>query len=286
MKNIFLYIAAVSLIVSGWGCKRLVNPFGGEKSLARSGEHSLYIEDIQSIFTPGLSPQDSLQLLEAYVDMWVKKQLKVQEAEKLLSDSQSDIDRMVEDYRNSLLSIRLDQYFIDRLLDTTITDRQVEDYYAAHRSDFTLDRTVVRGEIVRLPAGYRQVSRLKELMASSKPNDRQDFLDLGLKNNFTHREFTQWADVSEFLAQLPPSRPRAEEIVRKTGVQELVSGSDRYLYRIGEYRVAGDPSPIQRVNAVIRRAILNQRKNEIVRRYEDSIYNAAVRDKRIVVKVK
>ena len=67
------------------------------------GDSKLFAYDVSTIFTPGLSAEDSLKLLESYVDQWVKKQLKIEEAERMFEESQEDIDRLVQEYRNSLL---------------------------------------------------------------------------------------------------------------------------------------------------------------------------------------
>ena len=265
------------------GCKEFPNPFAGDKVLARVGERTLFMDDVTSIFTPGLTPSDSVKLLESYVDMWVKKQLKVQEAEKMLDGAQQDIDRMVEDYRNSLLSFRIDQYYVDRELDTLFTDEDIRKYYDEHRSDFVLDRPIVRGEIVRVPTSYRQLVKLKDLMRSQRETERQDFLDLCQKNEFELKEFPAWTEWAEFIASLPAGQRAGGVTPKKGEIVEYAEGGFRYLVSVTDYRNVGEANPEERVREVIRRVLFNQRKSEIIRRYEDSIYRAAVEDDRIVI---
>ena len=278
-----LYIAAGCLCVAMAGCRDFSNPFASEKPLAKVGDKSLYFSDIESIFTPDITRSDSLHLLESYVDMWIKQELKTQEAERILQDDQQDMDRMVEEYRHSLLNNRLDQYYVDRMLDTTFTEREIETYYTGHRNDFILDRPIVKGEIVKIPANYRQHAKLKELMKSEKEADRQDFLDICLKNNFTRQEFTVWTDFPKFAKQLPDRQDDA--ILKKEGIQEITSNGDRYFFQITACKQAGDVKPLNRVNDGIRRVLYNQRRSEIVHWYEDSIYKAALQNKTIIVNI-
>ena len=279
----FVEIVFGCLCVLLAGCKEFPNPFAGDKVLARVGERTLFIDDVTSIFTPGLTPSDSVKLLESYVDMWVKKQLKVQEAEKMLDGAQQDIDRMVEDYRNSLLSFRIDQYYVDRELDTLFTDEDIRKYYDKHRSDFVLDRPIVRGEIVRVPTSYRQLVKLKELMRSQRDTERQDFLDLCQKNEFELKEFPAWTEWAEFISSLPAGQRAGGVTPKKGEIVEYAEGGFRYLVLVTDYRNVGEANPEERVREVIRRVLFNQRKSEIIRRYEDSIYRAAVEDDRIVI---
>ena len=72
---------------------------------------------------------------------------------------------------------------------------------------------------------------------------------------------------------------------RKGEIVEYSEGGVRYLVLVTDYRGVGQPNPVERVREVIRRVLFNQRKSEIIRRYEDSIYRAAVEDDRIVINI-
>ena len=114
------------LLVAMASCQRFPNPFFDSKNkvLAEVGDSKLFAYDVSTIFTPGLSAEDSLKLLESYVDQWVKKQLKIEEAERMFEESQEDIDRLVQEYRNSLLTHKVDQFYVDKYIDTLFTADQ------------------------------------------------------------------------------------------------------------------------------------------------------------------
>ena len=59
-----------------------------EKSLAKVYEKDLYLSDVRDIFPSGISGQDSLLILQNYVDKWIKKQLILQKAELNLTEGQ------------------------------------------------------------------------------------------------------------------------------------------------------------------------------------------------------
>lgn len=266
-------------------CRRLSTLFDEEPLIARVGESKLHKADLRTIFAPGMTEQDSVKLLERYVEAWVKRQLKIQQAERLFPESAPDIERMVEDYRSSLLTYRLDQFYVDSRLDTMIAPESIEAFYNEHRSDFMLDRAIVKGVVVRLPADHRQRVQVRELMAGSG-DKYQDFLELSRKNGFTVREFTAWTDFADFLNALPLSRLGShDELLEKTTVQEMPDGGDVYYVLITESRRAGDAMPIERVSETIRRVITNQRRQEIVRSYEDSIYNAALSTRDVEIRI-
>lgn len=268
-----LFILVLSLAAAA--CGRL-NPFGDEPVLAQVGEKKLYRSDVRSLFTEGMSPADSLKLLESYVDVWVKKQLKVQQAEELFVSSSDDIERMVEEYRSSLLTHKLDQYYVEIRMDTVYTDSAMMAYYNGHRSDFLLDRPVVKGRILRLPDNARQKKKLKELI-SERGEKLLDFRDISYKNGYLLTEFDSWTDFGDFLAALPVSRTDSnEELLSRTDVIELKQDDYTYFaYITGRLR-AGEPNPPERIWDNLRRVLFNQRRQEIIRSYEDSLMRAAL----------
>ena len=276
-----LFACTVAL---GASCRQ-INTLFEEEAVAKVGDAKLYMSEVRTIFTSDLTPQDSLKLLERYVDAWVKRQLKIQKAEQMFPEAAPDIERLLEDYRSSLLSYKLDQYYVDSRIDTLLTAEDVEGYYNEHKADFVLDRAIVKGVIAKLPDNHRQKAQIKELMAASGEK-YQDFMELSRKNGFEVQEITAWTDFADFLNMLPTTKLRDyDEMLTKAGVQEMKDGSDLYYVLITSYLRAGDTNPVERVGETIRRVMLNQRRQDIIRNYEDSIYNEAVNSKTVEIKL-
>ncbi|MBE6190377.1 MAG: hypothetical protein E7145_05485 [Rikenellaceae bacterium] len=261
-------------------CQELPRYFAGEEVLARVGEKELVAEELRRSIPSGLSESDSSAYAHVFVDRWVRRQLKIREAEQLFSSSVADIDRQVEEYRQSLLIRKLDQFYVDRLVDTTFTAEELEAYYNSHKSDFKLDHPIVKGCVVRVPKGYRQRARLKELMASKQEARQQDFRDICLKQEFRLDDYTTaWVDWSDFLNQLPTMRSESyDALLSKTGIQEMSDRENYYYFRIDEVRRAGDVVPLERLQQTIRRILFNGRQQQVIRDHEEQLYNASIEE--------
>lgn len=274
-------------VVAFAGCKRFPNLFSDEQALAEVNGNTLYLYDIESIFTPGMLPEDSITILQNYVDQWVKKQLKVEESEKIFANSQNeaDIDKMVEQYRISLLTNKVDQYFVDTKIDTLFTDNQIEEYFQKHKAEFVLSKPIVKARIVKVPDSYRQLPKFKELMNSSRSEDYQDFVDICTKNGFEMMEMGSWTDFSELLQMVPTVRDKNyDNMLTENKLVEFPAKGYTYFVKITDRRLQGDYQPLESVRSMIQRVIFNERKQEIIRGYEDSLYNRAVAGKKIKIK--
>ena len=285
LRSILPFLIGATVLVS---CKRFPNPFAGnDRILAEIGDERLYAHDVSSIFSEGMTEEDSLRILRSYVDQWVKKQLKIREAERLFESSQTDIDRMVEEYRNSLLTNRVDQFYVDKRIDTLFTDEQIREYYDRNKSDFILDKTLLKACIVRIPRNYSRKNKLRELMLTSPGKDRyQDLVDLCIKNDFDLTELNGWTDFSTFLSLLPAEKDRDYDyLLASDKVHEMETKDYLFYIRIFAFRKTGDYAPPESVADVIKRVIFNKRKEEIVRTHEDSLYRNAIQNKEIILNI-
>lgn len=278
-------VVLVTLLLAATGCQELPAYWAGDRVVAEAGNRELHLYDLKDVVPKGMTGDDSASFVGVYIDRWVRKQLKIQAAEELFSDSSEDIEKMVEEYRQSLLIRKLDQYHVDRSIDTTFTDEAIADYYAAHPADFRLDRTVVKGRVLRFPKDFRQARKLRELMASPSAARRKDLEDICAKNDLDLHLFeTQWVDYADFLSCLPTLRSVSydKQLDLRT-VQQMADGQSIYYFLITDVLRAGDPTPLERVRANIRRILFNQRQSEVIRSYEQELYDRAKEEERVKI---
>ena len=267
-------IGAVLLLVLAVGCQEVPRYWGGGRVvLAEAAGRKLYAREVKAAIPKGVVGEDSVAFVNRYVEKWVHKQLKLHEAEELFSDAEQDIDSLVEEYRQALLIRQLDQHYVDRSIDTVFTADEIAAYYNAHKADFRLDRTLVKGRIVQFGEGYRQARKLRELMGTKSEARQQDFRDICAKNDFTVTDFSdQWVDFPEFLSYLPTLRSQNyDPVLASTAVQEMRDSHAHYYFQIDAVLREGEPIPLERLRGTIRRILFNQRKGEIIRAHEEEL---------------
>lgn len=280
MRRLVLYISILWLAVMTVGCELLHH----DKVVAMVGESRLLQSELDGV-TKGYEGKDSLLVAEKYVEQWVRREVKMQEADRVLAAEMTEVERLVEEYRMSLLTNRLEQRYLSGRLDTMITDKLVEEYFNSHRKDFVMDRTILKGRIVRLPDKYRQSSKLFKLMGAKSAEKQQDFLDLCKKNNFELHTFDSWIDFNEFLSYLPVRKGKNYDYVLSGGgIREMSDADSKYFIEIREVVRKGEPAPLERAKDMVRRLLYNRSRTKMVNMYNDSLYNAALLEGKIRIK--
>ena len=114
---------------------------------------------------------------------------------------------------------------------------------------------------------------------------QQEFADICTKNNFVLNDFSSsWVTFSEFLGYLPTLRNQSyDALLSSRAVQEMSDGHSRYYFEISDVLRPGDPEPLERSEAIVRRILYNQRQNEIIRAYDEEVYRKAVGGGRVKI---
>jgi hypothetical protein len=281
IKTVKIFLIAAAVLLAA--CREFPNPFEGDRVIARAGKVNLRQMEVEKAFPGGVKGEDSVRWVESYVDRWVRDNLKLQEADRLFGNDEAD-EELVRNYRNSLRTRRLEQYFVNLCGDSLYTEKDLRTYYNQHKSEFVLDRAIVKGRVVALPTKFRQQSRVKELMRNYTNENRSDLEALSEKNGFVLHEVTEWTEYPQFLALLPTRRNETyNSLLTKQGLQEMTDGGVTYYFVISEALTNGMTTPYEMVRNMVRWAVSTRRKAEIVRTYEDSLYNNAIFEKKAVI---
>ena len=246
----------------------------------------LRIADVMRDMPTGIKGADSVTFMRMYTENGVLNRLKMKRAEEILTSSE-DIERLVEGYRQSLMMRQLDQYYIDKTLDTEITDKQIAAYYRANSAAFKLDHNVVQGVVVKVPKTFRNTTTLTTAMRNSaKKGEWQELEALAMKHSLNIVNMTaQWVSYSDFLSNLPTERSRTyNDLITKTTVQQMTSDDALFYFIITDRALKGEIAPMASVESDIRRRLYAERRAEVVAEYEAELKHQSVEEGRIFVR--
>lgn len=257
----------------------------GKRIVANVDDKELLLRDILADMPEGLTGIDSATFVRMYTDNWVLNQLKLERAKQVLTTSQGDIDRLVEDYRQSLIMRQLDQYYVDKELDTDITERQISAHYRMHSSQFVLNHDKVRGVVVRVSDKFRNTSALSDALRNVSNDGMVELNAFAEKHSLQVTDLSgEWVTFSDFLSYLPTVRTRSyDNVLQKGKVQSMKSDDIVFYFTIVDVAKRGSVAPLECVEDDIRRMLYAERRSEIVKRYEMELKLEGVESGRVTV---
>lgn len=277
MRRFYEILVVILSLSSVWACNSWSGYKADDEMIARVGTTYLYRSELAASMPSGIEKADSVNYSQTFIERWIIGQLKQQEAEKLFSESESDIDRMVEEYRRSLLVHRLDRHYLEAEPCGEITDKDIATYYNAHKSNFRISQPMVKGEIFAVNEKFRRREQLLKWFDSPKAEHREDFVESCRKNNMLHLQFEEWVSFSDFLSNLPLLRTsKNNELLNNRKTQRIHHDKTYYYFRITNVLRVGDAMPLEMVKENIRQILVNRHYTEVLHRQEERIKSNAL----------
>ena len=139
-----------------------------DRPLARVHEKYLYESDVVGLIKQGTSAEDSLNLVQGYIQGWVKQNLIIHLAELNLPDEKKNMQKQLEDYRNDLLIFAYEKELVRQKLDTSVSTKEIEQYYKENQGDFQLKDYIVRVMYVKLEKDPPQLENARKWLRSEE----------------------------------------------------------------------------------------------------------------------
>ncbi len=235
----------------------------------------LYEADLAQLELGGLSHGDSIFFVEAYIDTWVRTRLKIRAAENTISDPGA-IDKMVREYRESLLIHRLEEEYLARHLDTVISNDDLQTAYRAHFTDFILSQAVYRGRIIFCPADDLHTDSLKAWLTDTASEPEEIFYTLQRYRcdyAFFEDEWKTRAEVEAWLGK--PFEP-VRRFATDSDILIVDSGAEIAGLVIFDLVSAGEPAPPEHISDRLSARILKERRREILNALHEKLYIEAL----------
>ena len=272
--KIWSYISVLALVLCT-GCREASTLFGYD-AVVKVGHSVLTHTEIDNAVPNGLTGSDSVSYVESYINRWVMRQLKLQEAELIFSSSEADIDRMVEEYRQSLLIRKIENYYLEKDIAFEVSDDDIEAYYAANKGEFKLSMPVVKGYILFVPEKYRRRDWMVQLLRSGSADKFAEVEQVCLKSNYRLSKFTEWTDAQEFVSFLPlPRAEKYDKYLDNKALQNIHYDASYCYFRVTDMLRAGEVMPLAMAKDKIVRILTNRRQGEVIRSNEERILRNA-----------
>jgi len=270
---------AILLFLSFWlgGCN-LLNPEKETIVLAKIGDKSLFLSEIQPSIPENVEGADSAFFVKEQVKKWVEQTLLLQMAELNLSESEKNIEKEIEDYRKSLLIYAYEKAFIAQKLDTLISDNEVANYYEGNLQNFELKDYVVKVLYTKLEKNAPQISYLRTMINNTEEQEVRYQLEDYCRQFATNYmlEDQVWLYFEDLLKEIPIKTYNIDAFLKNNKVVEIEDEQYLYFLVIKDYRLKDSVSPLELEKTRIKSIILNKRKLELTKSMRKDLYQDAL----------
>jgi hypothetical protein len=241
--------------------------------LAQVDERILYKEDLEKVLPENLPDKDSTLWADDFIKKWVRSELVILKAEQNLSPEQKNVNKELEEYRNSLLTYRYKNELLAQKMDTVITTGEMNDYYAKHNNEFILKNNIVKAVYLKIPLEVAHPETVKNLIRDEDPQKMAQLNEYSVQYAKTYDRFEdKWVNSRNVFQQFPEEIADEASFLRRNKFIESSDTDYYYFICIRDFRFQGQVAPVEYVEPEIRNILLNERKIKFLRNIEDDIY--------------
>lgn len=264
-----------------WRCGNNHAPGKNDKVLAQVYNKDLHLSELEGIIPEGTTKEDSLLMVNAYVQRWVREQLLMYEAERNIPKD-LDIDELVRSYRASLVRYNFEEQIIAEKLDSTVSEAELKAFYENNKDQFQLESTILKCLLLKLPpkAPQAEINKLWYSRSSSDESKLDVYAKQWAALALLNRE--KWYKLEEVAALLPKGTLTADNVTsRREGT--LSDGDFRYYYRVLETVQGKTTAPFDYVKEQASKVILHKKKQELLERWKEDLYQKELRRENIKI---
>jgi hypothetical protein len=253
-----------------------------ERVIARVYDKYLYATDIRNLVPKGVSKNDSLTIIRSYVENWIQQQSVLKRAEDNLDEERKNVDKKLEEYRNSLITYIYESELIKQKIDTSISNDDIEKYYNENQNNFQLKNNILQVLYFKLPKTAPKLPKVKGWFRSTNAKDRKQ-LEEYCYQFATDYYFNdeEWLLFDDLLKKIPIKTYDQEQYLRNNRFIEIPDSTHIFFVNIKGFKIKESLSPLNFERENIWNLIINNRKLKLIREMEKDAYQDALQKKEI-----
>lgn len=266
---------AASIIIAAF-CVVLASSCGSSENngVAHLGDAVLTMEELRERIPNNISAEDSTALAQEIIQSWLKDALVLQEAEKMSDEEKLSVERRIEDYRKSLLIYSFEQDWIKKNMDTVVTNEQIQSYYDSNKSALKVNEHFLKLKYCALPENTEDTQKMTDAFSSEDGATWEAFCQqAGAKYYNKPDVFMNWEQFAKLIPMAIADR--SVFLSQTTSTQQIVLNGEIFWFKVSSYLLPGDQAPLEMVRNNIASILLNIRKQEVLQKMKNDLYEKA-----------
>ncbi len=247
------------------------------KPIATINNKSLFKEDVASLLPKNVDTKDSIVLIRSIINSWAIQQLLLLKAEEnTTKNDNSEVDKLVSEYRQALLINGYKERLIKQQLDTLIEQKEIADYYKLNSKNFRLNEELIKTRYLHFS---NDLLDKKEVVRLFKDGAIEDLEALELRQltfKMMMLNDSVWTSLENVMLKMPFSR---NNLLKKTKLFQKEDSLGLYLVVIKDVLLRNQIAPLSYIEPTIKQMILHQRKLQLIRDIEKIIVKDAIQNK-------
>jgi hypothetical protein len=273
-------IFILNLIVFFSSCVHKTNEISRQPLLQVEGNY-LYLDEVQQAIPANVAKTDSAEIANNFIKKWIIETLMYENAKRNISN-QEEIEKLVEEYRKSLMIHEYQQQLIQERLSRNIPEDEIKNFYEKYKEQLVATESYIQGLLLIVPPTAPQMAMVREWVKSGNQKALENIEKYSLRNAIEYLYFgNKWMPFSEILKKIPLQINDPVSFLASNSFVELSDSAKHYFLKISAFVPAGETMPYEIAKEDISHTLLHKKEADFISQFESELYNDAIKKKKI-----
>lgn len=246
--------------------------------VARVNDVYLYKDDLTAVFKKDITKQDSIILVNNYINNWIKQQLLLSKAQLNLENKNTEFEDLVKKYREDLFINSYKEAVVKQYLDTIVTEDDIDEFYLNNNELFKLNEELIKLKYIKIGKDALNKNELIRLFKSTKNSDFEKLKQKAIFSQSHHLNDSIWIKYSDLTNEIPILKTEdKQELLKKDNFIQKEDSLSLYLVTIKKVLQSNETAPKSYITPTVKQMILHQRKLLLLRNIEETLINDATK---------
>ncbi len=280
MKKFSLQIIFLFSLVFIISCSHK-KPDSARKPLLEVEGKFLYVDEVQQVIPPNVNDTDSTEIAQSYVRQWATDVLMYENAKRNITNK-NEIDELVESYRKSLIIHQYQQKMIEQRLPKEPAEDDLKKFYTQYGEQLVLKEGILKGLLLIVPKNAPKLANVRSWVQTANTKSLESIEKYSIQNAISYDYFgDKWLAFSEVLKRIPLKIEDPTRFLSSNRFVETQDSTQHYFLRIQSYRTSGQTEPYEMAKNRIATILLNKQKADFITKFENEIYDDAVKNETV-----
>ncbi|HOV83692.1 MAG TPA: peptidylprolyl isomerase [Paludibacteraceae bacterium] len=273
-------IFILNLIVFFSSCVHKTHEISRQPLLQVEGNY-LYLDEVQQAIPANVAKTDSAEIANNFIKKWIIETLMYENAKRNISN-QEEIEKLVEEYRKSLMIHEYQQQLIQERLSRNIPEDEIKNFYEKYKEQLVATESYIQGLLLIVPPTAPQMAMVREWVKSGNQKALENIEKYSLRNAIEYLYFgNKWMPFSEILKKIPLQINDPVSFLASNSFVELSDSAKHYFLKISAFVPAGETMPYEIAKEDISHTLLHKKEADFISQFESELYNDAIKKKKI-----
>ena len=175
------------------------------------------------------------------------------------------------------------QQVLNSKFSNEVSDKELLAFYDENKSRFLSDQDLLKGVFLKVDVNAPNIEDLRRWCRKPNSESLDKIESYSVQNAVVYNYFMDdWKGLTQVAGSMPKITSNTSQYLRPGNTVEVKDDEFVYMLYVKDCVLRGKTAPFEYIKPMVKNVLLNSRKTEFLRKYEQDLFDNAVKDGKVI----